>query len=266
MRWKLDYLDGHRQTNYGIHLDFGTAIHAGIEVYKTRKNPVTVEEAVEVFRWTFCLLYGENSQMYSEGDRKQDPNFFLEAGTNILRRFDECEELASAQVLYNEHELKVPIDRSDDIKIYFKGYIDMVIKTVDGRGTTVLYILDFKSCSWGWSREQREDSDKHAQVFLYKHFLCKKFNIDPKNVRCAFVLLKKRPRKGDTPVELFKVSAGPVSVQRALDSLNSDLTEMNRRIQSGKFDLNTNECVNRYGQRCPYLETDLCPSSKRTTR
>lgn len=257
-RWKLDYLEGKRAVNYGVHLDFGTAIHAAIEVFKRRKDPVSVDEAVEEFRWAFCLLWGDNHEKYGANDAKAKPEDFLTAGERILRHMHECTEFWDTEVIYNEHKLDLLIDRSDGLTVKFKGYIDMVVRSKDKRGKPILYVIDFKSCSWGWDRKKREDKHLQSQLFLYKHFLCKKFNIDPEQVRCAFVLLKKRPKEGVCPVEFFPVSAGPVSVQRALDSFNSVLTEMNDRTQRNDFKKNRQSCVNPFGQRCPYYGTDLC--------
>lgn len=257
-RWHLDYEEGHRAPVFGVHLDFGTSVHGAIEKYKTRKDPITLEAAVKLFEEKFVKLYDANSAKYEERDRKQPAEVFLEAGKRILESLDKCEELASAEVVYNEFKLQLPIERTDDVKIEFKGYIDLVIKTKDKRGNTILYICDFKTCSWGWPREKRQDRDLQAQLFFYKHFLCKKFDLDPGNVRCAFVLLKKRPAKGAEVVEFFPVSAGPVSVQRALNVLNSDITEMAERSKDGKYKKNWNACVNDFGQRCPYSGTMLC--------
>lgn len=258
-RWKLDYLEGQRKQNYGVHMDFGTAVHGAIEKFKTRKDPVDLPTAISLFEESFKKMHAENLQKYKESDRDIDPEFFLKAGRNILTRFHECDELSSAEVVYNEHELKVPIERSDDVKIDFKGYIDMVIKTKDKRGNTILYVCDFKTCSWGWPREKREDKELHFQILLYKHFLCKKFNLDPKLVRTAFVLLKKRPSGDSSPIEWFQISAGPVSVQRALDEMNKDITEMSTRAASGDFKKNRDECVNDYGETCPHFDTPQCP-------
>lgn len=257
-RWKLDYLEGRRKQNYGVHMDFGTACHLAVEKHRTRKDPVTLEQAIVVFEEEFKRLHSENLDKYKEKDREIPIEFFLGAGRNILTRFHECEELATAEVVYNEHELYVPIDRNDDVKVNFKGFIDMVIKTTDRRGNTILYVCDFKTCSWGWPRQKREDKELHFQILLYKHFLCKKFNLDPKMVRTAFVLLKKKPQGNSPPVEWFPLSAGPVSVQRALDAMNADITEMAERSVSGDFKKNRDECHNKFGDTCVWYGTPEC--------
>lgn len=261
-RWKLDYLDGRRHKIYGVHLDFGTAIHEAIELSRSRKPKLTKEEAIPHFEKAFTKLFTDNKDKYKEKERTSDPEYFLSAGRNILEHFEECEELASAEVVYNEHELFVPLDRTDDVKMNFKGFIDMVIKTKDKRNNTVLYICDFKSCSWGWPLEKKTDKELQFQLLLYKHFIAKKFDLNPKEIRTAFVLLKKRPRKNDSPVEFFPVSAGPVSVQRALDAMNSDISEMKDAVENDSYKKNRDFCVSDYGDTCPYLNSTLCPSGK----
>ena len=141
----------------------------------------------------------------------------------------------------------------------FKGFIDSVLRSKDKRGNTILWVCDFKTCRWGWDRDTRQDRWKHYQIFLYKHYLCKKFNLDPKFVRTAFILLKRMPPKGAPPIEFFPVSAGPVSVQRALDTLGSILTEMFEKEKTGDFEKNRKSCVDSYGNKCPYLSKPLCP-------
>ena len=265
-RWNLDYNEGHRYDPeykaYGIHLDFGTCVHEAIEKHKTRKDPVSEADAQDLFESKFRGLYTENSKRYREHEQKIDPDDFVRAGRKIIEHLKSCDELSKAEVIYNEHELKLPISRTDG-DIEFKGYIDMVIRTVDKRGKPILYVIDFKTCSWGWDQEKKQDRDLHAQLFLYKHFLCKKFDLEPTQVRCAFVLLKRAPRKGATAIEFFPVSAGPVSVQRALDELNSDVTEMRDRTANGTLEKDFKKCVNSYGDTCPYAGTKLCPGSRR---
>lgn len=259
-RWNLNYLQNLRSNVYSIHFDFGTAVHEALEVYLTKKDPVDVETAVQRFKDTMAKLTGENGKRYEKPLPVKDYADLLGAGERILRAVKDIPELKDAEVVHNEYPLFESIDRDDGVDIKFKGFIDLVIKTKTKakNGDTVLYVCDFKTCSWGWGRETREDKWKHFQIFLYKYYLCKKFNIDPKYVRTAFILLKKRPPKGTDPVEFFPVSAGPISVQRALNVLNENLTEMRTRIEKSDFVKNREMCVDKFGNTCPYFKTDLC--------
>jgi hypothetical protein len=263
-RWKLDYVDRLRLNKIsGIYLDFGTSIHETIEKRKDRKSPISLKEALIHFEKKFSDLYGKNSQDYSEREKKQSRDKFIESGKTIIEHLENLGELNDSEVVFCEHPLYVPIDRSDDLKVNFKGAIDMVIKTKDARGNSILYVIDFKTCSWGWDKEKKQDKEKQHQLFLYKHFLSKEFGLDPKNVRCAFVLLKRTPRKGDSAVEFFPVSAGPVSVQRSLDALNSDLTEMKRQVDTDTVKKNREACIDPFGGMCPYYNSPHCLSEKK---
>lgn len=256
-RWKIEYLDKHRTPNFSIHFDFGTAMHKALEKYLTRIDPCSTQQAIEFFKKYLTDVESENRTKYNKQDYKLDE--LLRSGENIFTRFGECEELKDVQVVHNEFALLEPIDRDDDLEIKFKGFIDIVIMTKDKRGNTILYVCDFKTCQWGWSREQRDDRWKQYQLFLYKHFLCKKFDIDPKQVRTAFVLLKKRPPKNSQPVEFLPVSAGPVSVQRAIDALGSTITEMYETSKTGNFEKDRKLCIDKYGNTCPHYRSALCP-------
>lgn len=266
-RWNLDYLQNFRYDPrfkiFGIYLDFGTCIHGAIELYKTRKDPITLEAAQEKFEADFRKMFTENHEKYKGREATIPVDDFVSAGRRILEHLSGCDELWKAEVVYNEHELKLPIDRTDDLQIQFKGYIDMVIKTVDKRGKPILYVIDFKTCSWGWTQEKKQDQTLHAQLMLYKHFLCKKWNLEPTQVRTAFVLLKRSPRKGDIAVDFFPISAGPVSVQRALDNMNADITLMKETIEQNKLVPDFTKCVDSYGGVCPYAGNELCPGSKK---
>lgn len=182
----------------------------------------------------------------------------LNSAVKIFKDLETCPELKGAEVVHNEYPLFEKIDRDDSIDMKFKGFIDIVLKTKAKNGDTVLYVADFKTCSWGWDQETRQDRWKQYQLFLYKYYLCKKFDLDPKFVRTAFILLKKRPPKGASAVEFFPVSAGPVSVQRAIDALHTNLTEMKSRIESGDFVKDRDQCTDKYGNTCPHYKTDRC--------
>jgi hypothetical protein len=258
-RWKLNYLEGHHHEEYSIHFDFGTAMHEALEAHYRREAPVSPDEARRLFEIKFVALFDKHFDKYNKRPGPNDLGEMTLSGRGILQAFNETPELQGLEVVHNEFKLFEAIARDDGSDIKFKGYIDLILKGKDKRGKPVLWVCDFKTCSWGWNRDTREDQWKHFQVFLYKHFVCKRFNIDPKSVRCAFILLKKRPSKGAHPIEFFPVSAGPVSVQRALDVLNSSITEMVEREREGSFPKDRRYCVNKYGQTCQFFHTPLCP-------
>lgn len=257
-RWKLDVVDAKKSVNYGIYMDFGSCIHKAVEKYKTRKDALTKEQASVYFEQEYRKLHAENLDKYREKDRKLKVDDFVASGIKILDHLERCKELWDAEVVYNEHELILPIDRSDGTQMNFKGYIDMVIKTKDKKGKDILYVIDFKTCSWGWDFKKKTDRELQYQLFLYKHFLSKKFNLDPKCVKTAFILLKRTPSKTADAIEFFPVNAGPAAVQQALDELNSDITDMKVRLESDTLIKNRKICKNDFGDVCPYFNTEHC--------
>ena len=57
------------------------------------------------------------------------------------------EYLGEYTVISSEEDLLEPIKEDYN----FKGFIDLVIKTPDGK----YHIIDFKTCSWGWDIQKK---------------------------------------------------------------------------------------------------------------
>jgi len=126
----------------------------------------------------------------------------------------------------------------------FKGFIDLVLKTSDGK----YHVIDWKSCSWGWNRERRSDSMTTYQLTLYKKFFCQKHNIDPNLVETHFALLKRTAKKDH--VEIFRVTSGPRKTKNANDLLLKAISNINRQIKI-KNRLSCNKCE--------FWKTSNCP-------
>jgi predicted RecB family nuclease len=144
------------------------------------------------------------------------------------------------EVFSSEEKLYEPIDDHD---LKFKGYIDAVIKVGDK-----YHIMDWKSCSWGWNAQRRADRLVTYQLTLYKHYFCKKHNIDPKNVETHFALLKRTAKKDR--VEIFRVTSGPKKTENALKLLFMALYN----IINKRYIKKRTSCVG-----CLFHKTDLCP-------
>ena len=101
-----------------------------------------------------------------------------------------------------------------DIDYKLKGYIDLVLKTEDGK----YHIIDWKTCSWGWDAEKRSSRLITYQLTLYKKFFCQKHGIDPKMVETHFALLKRTAKKDH--VEIFRVTSGPRKISNATEPVS----------------------------------------------
>ena len=146
-----------------------------------------------------------------------------------------------------EEKLMVNISESDP-DYNFKGFIDLVIKTDDGKH----HIIDWKTCSWGWDSRKKNDKMITYQLTLYKHFYCKKHNIDPQNVVTHFALLKRTAKKDR--VEIFKVTSGNKKIENALKLLNKAVYN----IKKSNCIKNKLSCYGKYGY-CEFYNTKHCP-------
>jgi hypothetical protein len=145
------------------------------------------------------------------------------------------------EVLETEEQLMVQIPNQPK---KFKGFIDAVFKTSDGK----VHIVDWKSCSWGWDARKRADPMVVYQLVLYKHFYALKHNLDPSMIETHFALLKRTAKKDN--VEFFRVTSGPKRVENALKLLNNALYN----ILSSKVIKNKLSC-----SRCDFYRTSDCP-------
>ena len=109
------------------------------------------------------------------------------------------EKFGKYEVISTEEKLMVPINGTD---YNFKGYVDLVIKTEDGK----YHVIDWKTCSWGWGMRKRTDPMVTYQLTLYKRFFALKHGIDPSNIMTHFALLKRTAKKDF--VEFVDVSSG----------------------------------------------------------
>tara|TARA_R110000824_G_scaffold196466_1_gene379723 strand:+ start:1121 stop:1891 length:771 start_codon:yes stop_codon:yes gene_type:complete len=146
------------------------------------------------------------------------------------------------EVISTEEQLMVPMEEFEGYK--FKGFIDLVIKTPDGK----YHIIDWKTCGWGWDSRKRSDPMVTYQLTLYKHYFAKKHNIDSKNIETHFALLKRTAKKNN--VELFRVTSGPKKTQNALNLLLKAVYNISKK----RFIKNRLAC-----RGCEFYKTEHCP-------
>ncbi len=125
------------------------------------------------------------------------------------------------EVFSVEEKLYEDIEESH-VPYKFKGFIDLVIKTEDGK----YHVIDWKTCSWGWDAKKKSDKYITYQLTLYKKFFCQKHKIDPKLVETHFALLKRTAKKDN--VEIFRVTSGPRKVDNATQLLKNALIHISR--------------------------------------
>ena len=233
---RVDKIDGFKGNAYTA---FGTAMHSVCEkkllkeevdndffVAELKKNIAQLPEDVDVDKKLVLDMVGQGKSIIPEIQDALD------------EYFEEYEVMAV------EMSLMEDIENENDQK--FKGYIDAVVSTPDGK----VHIFDWKTCSWGWNAQKKNDKIVTYQLTLYKHFFCQKMKVDPKDVETHFALLKRTAKKNH--VEFFRVTSGPKKTENALKLLNTALYN----IKNKRYIKNRLSCTSGFG--CKFYKTEHC--------
>ena len=235
-KYKLNYVDDIRQFTGNEFTAFGTALHEACE----RKVLDVSIDAAQAFRDKFTeelskLPEADDSNRKLREDMQKQGETLSSLILDALKAY-----FGSFQVVSAEEELLLPLEGSN---FEFKGYVDLIIQTSDG----IYHIIDWKSCSFGWTPQKKSDSMTSYQLTLYKNFFSKIKNIDPKNIETHFALLKRTAKKNQ--VEIFRVTSGPKKVENALKVLNNAVYN----IGKGNFPKNRLNC-----KYCEFYKTEHC--------
>ena len=232
---KLTRVDGIGGFEGNAFTAFGNAIHEVCEK-KLLKEDINEDE----------LFLERFEHFLKELDEEQDQNLVAdmrEQGKQILPEIEDALEdyFGEYEVLGSE----IPLDEKiqDEDQFVFKGFIDGVVATPDGK----VHIFDWKTCSWGWDAKRRNSPMTTYQLTLYKHYFARKMNIDPKNVETHFALLKRTSKKDR--VEFFRVTSGPRKTENALKLLRKALYN----IKNKRYIKNRLSC-----KFCAFNKTEHC--------
>jgi len=231
---KLPYFEGNEYTA------FGTAVHSVCEqIIIDNSIP-----AVEAFEKSFL---GELKKLKEEG-KQLNENLVSDMRKQAVPI---CNQVIPAvkghfgkfEVISVEEQLLESIDEFESHGKNFKGFIDLTIKTPDGK----YHIIDWKTCSWGWSRDKKSDPMTNYQLTYYKNYFSKKHSINPKDIETYFVLLKRTAKNNN--VEVVRVTSGHKKTQNSLKVLQNAVIN----IERGNYIKNRLNC-----KYCKFHKTEYC--------
>jgi len=235
---RVDKIDGFKGNAYTA---FGTAVHSVCEKKLLKEEIDDEQYFVDTFAKCISDLPddvevdgGLVDQMVGQGKR-----LIPEIEDALHDYFEDFEVLAV------EMPLMEPLEDRDDY--YFKGFIDAVIVTPDGK----VHIFDWKTCSWGWDARKKNDKMITYQLTLYKHFFAQRMKMDVKDIETHFALLKRTAKKNH--VEFFRTTSGVKKTENALKLLNTALYNIDKK----RYIKNRLSCTAGYG--CKFYKTKHCP-------
>ena len=239
---KLVYIDKLKGFTGNEYTAFGSSIHALCE--NAIQDQIEESDYDEFFNLHFEK---ELERLGEDHERREDliTEMRVQAKTLSPQIIPAMKEVfGDFTVVSVEEKLYEKIMNFSLDKLVFKGYIDLVIKTTDGK----YHVIDWKTCSWGWDREKKNSKLITYQLTLYKKFFCQKHNIDPSLVETHFALLKRTAKKDN--VEVFRVTSGPKKTANATDLLHKALLNIDRKM----YIKNRLSCKG-----CDFYKTKLCP-------
>ena len=240
---KLTYIDKIRLFQGNEYTAFGTAVHDVCERLLMKENFKPEEYFLSRFREELKSL-PEDLEIRKKlaVDMKQQGEDLL---PHIMPAVDEY--FGEYEVVSTEEPIMLPITEVEDADYNFKGFIDLVLKTPDGR----YHVIDWKTCSWGWDARKRADVMIVYQLIYYKHYYAQKHGIDPSMLDVHFGLLKRTAKKDH--VELFKITSGKKRTENAIKFLVNALYNINTK----KYVKNKLACNGPFGP-CEFYKTEHC--------
>ena len=257
---KLTYIDKVAQFEGNIYTAFGKAIHTVCEYTLTSpekyREPGTIEALVKEQFLKELKALPEAAQHDAKANFKLKE--WLVNGLDIIPDLYRClvEKFGKLgedwEVLKAEEQLYVPITEFTEAEKKFKGFIDLVVYS---KKDEKIHLIDWKTCSWGWRREKKNDKIMAYQLVFYKHFYARKYEVDPKDVDCHFVLLKRTAKPGKK-AEFVRVTAAKKRTTDALNALTKALHNINKENYI-KNRAACTSCKDRFGT-CEFYQTEYC--------
>ncbi len=257
---KLTYIDKVTQFEGNIYTAFGKAIHTVCEF--TLTSPEKYREPGKIEALVKEQFIAELNALPKDAQQDAKANFklkeWLVSGLEIVPDLYRClvDKFGKLgedwEVLKAEEQLYVPITEFTEAEKKFKGFIDLVVYS---KKDEKIHLIDWKTCSWGWRREKKSDKIMAYQLVFYKHFYARKYEVEPTDVDCHFVLLKRTAKPGKK-AEFVRVTAAK---KRTTDALNA-LTKALHNINKQNYIKNRTACISckdRFGT-CEFYQTEHC--------
>lgn len=230
-KWKLMYIDKMRQPP-NIHLAFGSAMHETLQEYLDLMYNKSIKAADEFpiyedFQERFMKMYGEYKEQLGENfSTKKEIIEFVNDGLNILEFF-----IQRRQMYFSKRGTKLlgvempiltpPHEEHPNIMLY--GKLDLVFYDEDLKKVE---IWDIKTSTRGWTKWDKENKIKLAQMVLYKKYFAEQYNIPVDSIDCKYFIVKRKiPKDPKYPamasrIQTFEPASGKVTMNRVSRQLH----------------------------------------------
>jgi hypothetical protein len=226
--WKLSYVDKKSVFEGNIYTIFGTSIHEVLQKYIKVMYTDSVKKADELYldelledRLRINFLDTMKTNGGVEICTKNEMNEFYQDGIKIIDFFKKKRNQYFSKKGYELLGIESALDYNMK-KVKFKGFIDLIIRDVKRER---IKIIDIKTATYGWNKYQKADTNKTAQLLLYKQFFSKQFDVPLDRIDVEYFIVKRKLYEGtDYPqkrIQTFIPANGTPSINK-----------VNRRLES----------------------------------
>ena len=230
-RWKMMYIDKQKQPP-NIHLAFGSAMHETLQEYLDLMYNKSIKAAdgfliFEDFQERFMKMYSEYKEQIGDNfATKKELVEFVNDGLNIIEFF-----LQRRQMHFSKRGTKLlgvempiltpPHKKFPDVMLF--GKLDLVFYDEDLQKVS---IWDIKTSTRGWTKYEKENKIKTAQMVLYKRYFAEQYNVPVESIDCKYFIVKRKiPKNPKYPamasrIQTFEPSSGKVSLNRVTRQLH----------------------------------------------
>ena len=230
-KWKLMYIDKLKQPP-NIHLAFGSAMHESLQEYFELMYNKSIKQADafdihEDFQQRFMKMYKDYKEQIGENfSTKKEIIEFVNDGLNIIDFFLQRRQMYFSKRGTRLLGIEMPIltpPHKEHPNIMLYGKLDLVFYDEDLQKVT---IWDIKTSTRGWTKYEKENKIKTAQMVLYKRYFAEQYNIPVESIDCKYFIVKRKiPKNPKYPamasrIQTFEPSSGKVSLNRVTRQLH----------------------------------------------
>jgi len=273
-RWKLTYIDKHREFEPSIFLIFGTAIHEVIQEYLTKVYNETAVEADkmdfrQLLKTKLQKLYLETVKNDNNGKHYSSPQQlgeFYEDGIEILDYLRKKRNIYFSKKNCKLLGIEIPLSHVTPFndKVVMIGFIDLVIQDGDE-----LKIIDIKTSTMGWRKGQKADNGD--QLRIYKEYFSKQYGCEIDKIKIEYFIVKRKLYENlDFPqrrIQIYEPPSGKPSMNKT-NKILEDFVK-NCFTEEGKYNKESPypAITGKNRKNCTYCEFskkfDLCPKENR---
>lgn len=195
--WHKQYVEKIKIDSKSIDILFGSAFHETFQTYLDVYFNKSIKEAddLDLDKLLNENMLNEFKKMSKDGNisftTKDALSEYFRDGVEIFKFLKQNKEKYfdrnKFELVGIEVPLLVPIDETKNLAIV--SFLDVVLKERNG---SEYIIIDIKTSFRGWKKNKKDDFTTKCQVLFYKKYFSKMFNIDEKNIKTKFFVVKRK--------------------------------------------------------------------------